>query len=220
MTGLRTLRAARPSRAWAALLVAAFVIPWLLLAAPVRACSCAGGLSLAEYARDPNTAVFTGTVGPREARGVPVAVERWYAGPGAGLVVWISPQSFGDSGMCGISEDSLPLGARMFFVGWVPEAGEDVALSICQPYAPLDAPDGADWQAEAERTFGLGGPVTSAEAPPGVPASQPPTSAPTPGASAPPSGGAGMDPTGLAIGLTAIAGAAVLGGAALLARRR
>src|SRR4030095_10633071 len=47
-----------------------------------------------EYAT-PDNAIFSGTAGILEARGVPVEVDTWFAGKGAAPVVYLAASSFG-----------------------------------------------------------------------------------------------------------------------------
>jgi hypothetical protein len=56
---------------------------WLFAAGPTTACSCVLPGPLAEY-RTNDHAIFSGTVGPKDARGVPVRVTEWFWGRGVG----------------------------------------------------------------------------------------------------------------------------------------
>ncbi len=86
----------------------------LTMPRPVVACSCVRFETLKEVAR-PGSAVFSGTAGPRQGRGVPVDVERWFFGGGGAPVVWLSGDSFGDSAACGTTQP--PVGSSWVWVG-------------------------------------------------------------------------------------------------------
>ena len=73
---------------------------WLLAAGTTVACSCVAAGPMATYATT-DFAVFSGTAGPKDARGVPVRVVTWYSGDGASPMVYLSATSFGDSAACG-----------------------------------------------------------------------------------------------------------------------
>ncbi|CAN5668127.1 hypothetical protein BH23CHL7_BH23CHL7_13060 [soil metagenome] len=58
---------------------------------PARACSCMEPLpSLARVASEPGVVVLVGTIGQQQPERTPVAVERWFNGPGMTEVVWLN----------------------------------------------------------------------------------------------------------------------------------
>lgn len=173
---------------------------------PVLACSCAGFQSMADHAA-PENAVFTGIAGAREPRGVPVQIDQWLWGAGAAPVVWLSDESFGDSGMCGA--DPPPAGTSWIWVTWRPANERDFGTGLCQPQARLDSPEGREMLAEAIEFFGGG-------APPG-------TAAPTEPAAAPaePTSGASGIPVFVPVAVgVAVATALLFGGLVLVSRRQ
>ena len=137
------------------LLVAALLawVPSVAFSRPAAACDCAGPQPLAEYARS-GAIVLAGQVEGRDARGVRVAVVRWFAGDGAAPVVRIAGD-FGNGASCGVGSEP-PIGSAWLWVAHRPEEGEDLFISICAPTGRLDTPDGRALLAEAERTFGPG----------------------------------------------------------------
>jgi len=174
---------------------------WLSAAGPTFACSCMAPQPMAAYDTAQN-AVFAGTVGPPDARGVPVRVTTWYHGPGAAAVVYLAKASFGDGAACGTTPPAA--GTSWIWVSWLPDGERDLQTSLCDPSARLDSPEGAAMVADAAATFG-GVP------PPGA-AAEPPTTAPGP--SVPPEAAAAV-----LVG-TVVLGIALFGAVAVLARRR
>ena len=92
----RTARTARTARATRAARVAILLVAssltaalWLTAARPAFACSCVAPQPMAAYAKADN-AVFAGTAGPSEARGVPVRVRTWFSGPGPAPIVYLA----------------------------------------------------------------------------------------------------------------------------------
>jgi hypothetical protein len=172
-------------------------------ARPVVACSCAMPASLAEQATA-ETAIFAGTADVLQARGVPVAVERWFWGAGAAPIVWLSANSFGDGAACGVNVP--PPGSRWIWVTWLPGNGGDFGTGLCSPSGNLDTPEGRAMFEEAVATF-AGAPLPSIEPAP----TSAPAQAPAPAA----------DPTGLFVGgAIALASLALFGAIVLAARRR
>jgi hypothetical protein len=58
---------------------------------PARACSCMEPLPrLAGVASEPGVVVLVGTIGQQGPERTPVAVERWFSGPGMTEVVWLN----------------------------------------------------------------------------------------------------------------------------------
>lgn len=183
-------------------LSAMLVLPWLALALPVSACSCAPMSRLADYAQDPHTSIFAGVVGPRDGRGVPVAVSRWFTGSGGGPVVWLADQSFGDGAGCGVPPP--PPGSSWLFVAWVEAPGRDPVIGLCTPNVDLATADGQALLDEAVATFGGSAPTAA------------PTVAPPVDAGA----GTGVDPVVATAVLVMLASVGIFGGVAAMARRR
>jgi hypothetical protein len=179
---------------------------------PVIACSCVGFTSWKE-AVTPETAVFAGTAGPREARGVPVRVERWFQGKGAAPTVWLAGGSFngipGISNSCGI--DPPPAGSSWLWVGWPAEDGT-FGTGLCSPAARLDSPEGQAMLAEAVTAFGEA-PAPAAETAPPTAEAPLPTAAPGPADIA-------RDQTAIAVLSALLLGSLALFGGVVLAARR
>lgn len=174
---------------------------WLAAAGPTVACSCAMPGSLAEY-DTPTNAIFSGSAGPLDARGVPVRVEMWYSGTGAAPIVYLARQSFGDGAACGINPPIA--GTRSIWVTWVPEGGGDPTTGLCSPHADIGTPDGDAMVKEATALFG-------GTAPPGT-STDPPEATSTPIVP--------VDAGGPIVLLTVGLGLGVFLVAVLLARRR
>jgi hypothetical protein len=143
---------------------------WLTAAGPTFACSCVGSQPMATYATA-EYAVFSGTTGPSDARGVPVRVAQWFSGPGPAPIVWLAASSFGDGASCGTSKPAA--GTEWIWVTWLPEDGGDPATGLCNPHGELGTPEGDALLADATTTFG-------GVAPPGTTATDPPATAPEP----------------------------------------
>jgi hypothetical protein len=146
-----------------AALALAFVLP-LVLAPPATACSCMEQQPLEVYAREPQSAIFSGSVAGRDARGVRVNVDAWFAGQGLAPIVWIAGD-FGNGASCGVGSEPAP-GSRWLWVAWRPDPGADPVINICQPTGDLATPEGQALLAEAQRAFGTGS-LPPGEAPPG-----------------------------------------------------
>jgi hypothetical protein len=161
---------------------------------------------MAAYATADN-AVFSGTAGPSDARGVPVRVGQWFSGPGAAPIVYLSAASFSGESSCGTS--APPAGTEWIWVTFVGERG-DLMTGLCNPHGQLGTPEGDALLADATKTFG-------GIAPPGATATDPPEAAPETPAETPPIrselGGA------IVLGTVGLAGALLLG-VVLFARRR
>lgn len=194
----------------AALLAASGIV--LATARPVGACSCAGFTSMKDYA-NADTAVFSGTAGVREGRGVPVSIDRWFWGRGAAPVVWLAASSFGDGASCGTNPP--PAGTSWIWVTWFPPDGADPTTGLCSPSGDLSTAEGQKMLAEAIQVF-----------PAVVPQPTPDVTA-LPAGSAMPAVMADPDPAAIArdqAGLTIAAGliavvVVLFGGLTLLARR-
>ena len=173
---------------------------WLLAAGPTFACSCAMPGPMQEYATADN-AIFSGTAGLKDARGVPVEVETWFAGSGAAPIVYLAASSFGDGSSCGTNAPTP--GTRWIWVTWLGEGQGDPVTGLCSPHGQLGTPEGDAMLADAARTFG-GTPFAVA--------TDPPEPAPAPLVPE------GSEPA-IVVGTIGL-GLAIFGGAVLLARRR
>lgn len=136
----------------------------LALPRPAVACSCVPTQPMAAYAGEPDTVVFTGVTEPRDARGYPVSITRWFQGEVLVPRVWLAASGFdGNSASCGI--DPLPVGLEFVFIAYrVPGSGE-LIVNLCAPHAPIGTPEGDAMVADAIATF-AGGAPPSAELPP------------------------------------------------------
>ncbi len=127
-----------------------------LFPAPTFACSCAQ-ITIGSLDTTQNQ-VFVATAGQATAQGTPMAVERWFAGPGPAPVVTLSPASFGDSAACGV--EPFPAGSRWVMSTWTGDPTQGQAqqptTGLCQPHAPLDSPEGQAMLAEATSVYGTG----------------------------------------------------------------
>jgi hypothetical protein len=149
---------------------------WLTVAGPTFACSCVQAQPMAAYQTAEN-AIFSGTTGPSDARGVPVRVATWFWGKGAAPIVYLAKSSFGDSAACGTS--APPAGTEWIWVTYLPEGGGDPSTGLCSPHGQLGTPDGDSLLADATTTFGGAAPPGAvASDPPGAAASDPPATAP------------------------------------------
>jgi hypothetical protein len=178
---------------------------------PVVACSCVGFTSWKE-AVTPETAVFAGTAGPREARGVPVRVERWFQGKGAAPTVWLAGGSFngipGISNSCGI--DPPPAGSSWLWVAY-PGEGGDFGTGLCSPAVDLATPEGQAVLKEADALFGGEAPIIPDPTPGTTPDAGPATPGPADIA---------RDQTAIGVLAALLLGSlALFGGVALAARR-
>ncbi len=177
---------------------------WLTAAGPTFACSCAQPGPIGTY-KTADNAIFAGTTGPSDARGVPVRVAQWFWGAGAAPIVYLSASSFGDGASCGTNVPAA--GTDWIWVTWLPEGGGDPSTGLCNPQAQLGTPEGDALLADATAAFG-------GVAPPGTTETDPPENTPvTPPAASPDAAGPILIAT---LGL----GIVVLLGAVLLARRR
>ena len=157
---------------------------------------------MAAYATADN-AVFSGTAGPSDARGVPVRVGQWFSGPGAAAIVYLSAASFSGESSCGTGAPAA--GTEWIWVTFVGERG-DLMTGLCNPHGQLGTPEGDALLADATKTFG-------GIAPPGATATDPPEDAPETPRVGSELGGA------IVLGTVGLAGALLLG-VVLFARRR
>lgn len=144
----------------------------LALVPPARACSCVEPGGMADYRGDPDRAIFTAIVQPRDARGYPVIVTRWFQGGLFEPRVWFDAEAFsGDEGSCGIAP--LPIATEWIFVAYRIDGRQELGTGLCSPHATLTGPDTAVGRAmltDALLTFGGVPPVGT---------DPPPSSAPT-----------------------------------------
>jgi hypothetical protein len=136
-------------------LAAMFVLTFgsaALLPSPAFACSCA---QITIGALDPTqNQVYIATAGQASPQGMPMAVERWFTGPGAAPVVTLGPASFGDSAGCG-TEPFAP-GSRWIVSAWAGDPAQAPTTGLCQPHALLDSPEGQAMLTEAVSAYGDG----------------------------------------------------------------
>lgn len=114
---------------------------------------------MADVRGDPETAVFTGVVDGRDARGYPVTITRWFQG--GGVVeprIWFTANSFsGDGASCGVAP--LPVGTEWIFAAYRTEGMYGTGL--CSPHAALATAEGQAMLADANQTFGVPPPVAT-----------------------------------------------------------
>ena len=141
-------------------LAATIGLAFVVLMAPraVVACSCVATQPMAVYAAEPETVIFTGITEPRDGRGFPVSVTRWFKGDGVAPTVWLAASAFdGNSASCGL--EPLALAQEWIFVAYrIPEAGE-LIVNRGAPHAKASDPEGQAMYADAIRTFGDPGPL-------------------------------------------------------------
>lgn len=181
---------------------------------PVAACSCVGPQPMSAYVAEPRTSVVTGVPGSLGDRGVPVRVTRWFKGPGASSIIWLSGDSFGLQSAACQRTPPTP-GVELILVLWMPEDGSDPSGSICTPMATLVSAEGRAMFEDAMATFGPAAPAPS-PAPSGSPA---PAGSPATGDETGSSGG-GVDPALLAAAVVAAALVLLLVAVGLVVARR
>lgn len=126
---------------------------------PVAACSCAPPSSLKESATA-EQAIFSGTAGGHERRGVPVQVDRWFWGQGAAPVVWLAESSFGDGAACGTTPPAE--GSRWLWIAWKSGNNGDFGTGLCSPAHDLGTPEGQTVFKEAVAVFnGVAPPIAT-----------------------------------------------------------
>jgi hypothetical protein len=147
-------------------LVVLAVLVGALLPASAVACSCVGPEFLladlgVDDPKNPDPAVFTGTVGPALASGVPVSITSWFSGPAPAPVVTIDVDQM-DESSCGT--DPPPAGRQFLFVAW--EADElRYGMNLCTVVADLGTDEGQAMLATVVDR--LGAPIPIGAAPPG-----------------------------------------------------
>jgi hypothetical protein len=136
-------------------LTALFVLTFgwaALFPSPAFACSCIqstiGTLDTTEHQ------VYVATAGQSTPQGTPMAVEAWFAGPGAAPVVLLGAASFGDSAGCG-TEPFAP-GSRWIISAWAGDPTQPPTTGLCSPHAQLGTPEGEAMLAEAVTAYGDG----------------------------------------------------------------
>jgi hypothetical protein len=160
------------------ILVLGLSLGTLAMPPAVAACSCAWA-SMEDARTQPEAVVFTGITEPRDARGYPVTVTRWFKGGGLfELRAWLHPGGFslvGDGADCSIPP--LPVGTAYIFIAHQHEGMYSVGL--CSPHATLASAEGQAMLTDADRVFGGGdAPATSPPAAPSEGPSASPTTAP------------------------------------------
>ena len=192
-------------------LAVAFLVAFgglLITARPVAACSCVAFGSMKDYAK-PENAIFTGTAGAAQARGVPVQVDRWLWGKGAAPVVWLAASSFGNGASCGTTPPKPD--TAWLWVTWLPGNRGDFGTGLCSPSGDLATPEGQALLADALTVF---------HAIPPPAATPEPTAAAAGPAATPDPVVTTRDATGLTIGAVLVAATlALFGVLALVARR-
>lgn len=138
-------------------------------------------ITMEEARNEPEAVVFSGIVDPRDQRGYPIRVTRWFKG--GGLIeprAWLHPAGFSlTGGGADCSVPPLPVGTEWMFIAYKAEGLYSVGL--CSPHAAVATADGQAMLAEAVRVFG-GGEEPPVTAPPALPSPAVPTPTATPAA--------------------------------------
>lgn len=149
--------------------LALVAVAHLFVPRPVAACSCMDPATTFDQGPlDAGASVFTATIGPQVAAGIPFQVTRWFAGiPPAGAA-FLSPAP-GDGASCGTS--GPPVGGEYLFVAYASDIGR-YAISLCSLQVDVDTADG---QALLARAVGIYGPGVAppTDAPPVAPTTDP-----------------------------------------------
>lgn len=156
-----------------ATLAAAMLMAIATLIAPraVVACSCAAPQPMAVYATESETVIFTGVTEPRDGRGYPVTVTRWFKGDVLAPRVWMAASGFdGNSASCGL--DPLPVGSEWIFVAYRIPEGTELIVNLCAPHQLVGSREGQAMLADAVATFG-GGATAPPTLPPAGPGGEP-----------------------------------------------
>jgi hypothetical protein len=189
-------------------LLSAFVLTFAIAAIappPIFACSC---MPITIGQLDPTqNQIYIATTGQPAPEGTPMAVERWFAGPGEAPMVLLGAASFGDSAMCGTPQ--FPAGSRWIVSTWAGDPAGPPTTGLCQPHALLDSPEGQAMLAEAEAAYGPGTAPEGGGGPEATPTAAPSAPATPEQASA-----------GLVLGGIILVGVAGLGVVYLIGRRR
>jgi hypothetical protein len=153
----------------------------LALPRAVAACSCAM-ITMEEARNQPEAVVFSGVVDPRDPRGYPVTVTRWFKG-GSPIEprAWLHPGGFSlTGGGADCSVPPLPVGTEWIFIAY--KAEDLYSVGLCSPHAAVATAEGQAMLAEAVQVFGGGQPP--ATAPPALPSPPTPIPSATPAAPA------------------------------------
>lgn len=166
-------------RAFFVLFVAVGLVGFALPRA-VAACSCAM-ITMEDARNEPEAVVFSGIVDPRDQRGYPITVTRWFKG--GGLIeprAWLHPAGFSlTGGGADCSVPPLPVGTEWMFIAYKTE--DLYSVGLCSPHAAVATAAGQAMLAEAVRVFG-GGEGPPATAPPALPSPATPNPTATPAA--------------------------------------
>ncbi len=195
--------------------LALVAVAHLFVPRPVAACSCIDPSSTFDAGPlDPSASVFTATIGPTVAAGIPFLVTRWFAGIPPVGPAFLSAVP-GDGANCGTS--GPPAGGEYLFVTYASDLGR-YAISSCSLQADVDTADGAAMLAKAIQVYGAGvAPPT--EAPTDDPAA--PTTDPVASADPSPAGPvATLVRAAAPIALAAAFGLGLIAGLAVILRRR
>jgi hypothetical protein len=142
---------------------AALIAVWLAVPGPTAACSCVEPGPLALEPGHPTHAVFEGSLGPQDPRGVQLRVERWFHGAGAAQIVWLEPAGInGDSAACGLGKPTT--GSRWIFVADRQPGSVTWSVNSCPRSGDLATPEGRALQAEALAAFPVPLPMLSGPA--------------------------------------------------------
>ena len=162
-------------------IVALIALSLVLVVRPVSiptavACSCAMPDDvMAEAAKEPRAAVFTGIVGVPTPEGLPVGLTRWFKASPPGAVILLDSRGFEDpnGGSCGVNPP--PTASEWIFVAGFNERSR-LDVNLCTTQADLATPEGQGLLADAEAVFGPAEPIPVVTAPPVSVATAPPRS--------------------------------------------
>ena len=154
-------------------LIVALAFVTLALPKGVAACTCISrGIDTA--GTQPDMVVFSGVTEPRDIRGFPVRITRWFKWSGdMPERVWLDPRGFNGASMgsdCTIPQ--LPIGFEFIVASSATDGRYHVGA--CTPRGEMQTPEGQALLADAMRVFGTGA------SPPTVPPSTPPPARPAP----------------------------------------
>ncbi len=124
----------------------------LAMPTATAACSCVGPETIIDSAgREPGSAVFTATAGPRTGNDIPVFVTRWLSGPPSIGAVVLKAGPPDD--MCGST--TPPAGGEYLFVTYATETSR-FNINGCSVQADVASPEGQALLARAIGRFGTG----------------------------------------------------------------